>query len=330
MDGKNALTDDDDNDGMLDAWEYQYFGNTSYTAVADPDGDGVINRDEYAEGTNPNDRTSFRPRLNITAVNGTVARNPDQTNFTMGDSVTITATPNGTYVFAGWSGQAIGFTNPLTLVMNTNKTITANFRLPGDNWAIAYPLAGMTATATSSNLNYTKETGEPNHAGNPGGKSVWWKWTAPYDGQITIRTLGSTFPTVLAVYTGNVSVSNLTLVASDYNSQGGLNRSQVIFNAVAGTPYSIAVDGYNGVTGNIQLDLTSVQAIRLLSVTFLGDGSALVSGVAAPDASYFIEASNDLVTWTEFGTVTTDAAGAWSFTDLDAPNSGVRFYRAHD
>jgi large repetitive protein len=330
MDGKNAATEDDDNDGILDWWEYQYFGNTSYTATADPDGDGVNNRDEYAEGTNPNDRTSYRPRLTITAVNGSVAKNPNQTNFAMGDSVIITATASNNYVFAGWSGHAIGLTNPLNLLMNTNKNITANFKLPGDNWIIAFSLAGGSATATCSNVNYTKETGEPNHAGNTGGRSVWWKWTAPYDGQTTVRTLGSTFPTTLGIYTGTLSVSNLTLVGSDYNSLGGLNRSRVIFDAVAGTMYSIAVDGYNGATGNIQLELASVQPVSLTSVVFLPDGSAQVVGQGAPNMTYFIEASNDLVTWTEFGSVPSDATGAFSFTDADAPNAGARFYRARN
>lgn len=330
MDGKNAATDDDDNDGILDWWEYLYFGNTSYTAASDPDTDGVTNRDEYLEGTNPNDRTSFRPRLTITAINGSVAKNPNQTNFTMGDSVTLTATGSNNFMFAGWSGHANGMTNPLTIVMNTNKNITAIFKLPGDNWTIAYNLFGANASGSSSNLNYTKETGEANHAGNTGGKSVWWKWTAPFDGPTTVRTLGSSFPTTLAVYTGTVSVSNLTHVASDYNSLGGTERSRVIFDAVAGTMYSIAVDGFNGVTGNIQLALSSSEFVRLTSLTILPDGTAQFFGEGAANTSYFIEASNDLVTWTEFGIVLSDSEGNFSFIDFDAPNSGLRFYRAHD
>ena len=159
---------------------------------------------------------------------------------------------------------------------------------------------------------------------------MWWKWTAPYDGQATIRTLGSSFPTTLGVYRGTISVSNLTLVGSDYNSLGGLNRSRVIIDAVAGTPYSIAVDGYNGSTGNIQLEVATVRAVQLTSVVFLPDGSAEVIGEGAPNTTYVIEASNDLVNWTEFGTVFSDGAGVFSFTDFDAPNSGVRFYRTHN
>ena len=163
-----------------------------------------------------------------------------------------------------------------------------------------------------------------------GGRSAWWKWTAPANGQTTIRTVGSTFPTILGVYTGTVSVSNLTVVASDYNSLGGTNRSQVLFPAAAGTLYSIAVDGYNGATGTIQLGLTSVTTFRLNSVTFLPNGSARVLGTGAPNTAYVIEASNNLLNWGTFGTVTSDGAGAFSFTDTDAPNAGVRFYRARN
>jgi len=90
------------------------------------------------------------------------------------------------------------------------------------------------------------------------------------------------------------------------------------------------VDGYNGATGNIQLEVATAMAVRLTSVVFQLDGSAQVVGQGAPDITYVIEASNDLVTWTEFGTVLSDGAGVFSFTDYDAPSSGVRFYRAHN
>src|SRR6185436_9617836 len=62
MQGKNAQTDDDDGDGMLDAIERLYFGNTAQTAGGDFDNDGVNNRGEINEGTNPADRNSLRPR----------------------------------------------------------------------------------------------------------------------------------------------------------------------------------------------------------------------------------------------------------------------------
>src|SRR6266542_1008391 len=48
-----------------------------------------------------------------------------------------------------------------------------------DNFSDRLTISGLTNTVTGSNVNATSEPGEPNHAGNSGGKSVWWTWTAP-------------------------------------------------------------------------------------------------------------------------------------------------------
>ncbi|MBI4659579.1 MAG: hypothetical protein HY735_12130 [Verrucomicrobia bacterium] len=44
---------DSDGDGLLDSWEYQYFGNLSQNGSGDFDGDGVTNYQEYQNNTNP-------------------------------------------------------------------------------------------------------------------------------------------------------------------------------------------------------------------------------------------------------------------------------------
>jgi endonuclease I len=113
-------------------------------------------------------------------------------------------------------------------------------------------LEGAEATATGSNVGATREAGEPLHF-NTGTASVWWRWTASANGVVSIATTGSSFDTVLAVYTGN-SVGALTRVASDDDSGGGYS-SRVTFNAVAGTTYRIAVDGYGPATGSVSLSL---------------------------------------------------------------------------
>tara|TARA_B100001094_G_scaffold245679_1_gene242198 strand:+ start:340 stop:2043 length:1704 start_codon:yes stop_codon:yes gene_type:complete len=46
-------------------------------------------------------------------------------SYASGESVTITATANSEYVFTGWSNGST--TNPLTLTISSNQTITANF-----------------------------------------------------------------------------------------------------------------------------------------------------------------------------------------------------------
>lgn len=47
--------------------------------------------------------------------------------YNAGSVVLVTATPGLGYVFSSWSGDATGTNNPLTVTMNANKSITANF-----------------------------------------------------------------------------------------------------------------------------------------------------------------------------------------------------------
>ncbi len=60
------------------------------------------------------------------AGSGTVTMNPNKTSFRQGDIVELTATPvSGT--FASWSGGATGSTNKITVTIDGDKTVTANF-----------------------------------------------------------------------------------------------------------------------------------------------------------------------------------------------------------
>lgn len=65
--------------------------------------------------------------LNVTAVNGTVIKDPDRPTYVPGSPVTLTAIPANGYGFIGWSGDVSGSFNPLTLTVTSNKNVTANF-----------------------------------------------------------------------------------------------------------------------------------------------------------------------------------------------------------
>ncbi|WP_378015830.1 InlB B-repeat-containing protein [Adhaeribacter terreus] len=58
---------------------------------------------------------------------GSVAKSPDQVTYLSGTSVQLTAMPSAGFQFSGWSGNASGSTNPLTVTMNSNMNITASF-----------------------------------------------------------------------------------------------------------------------------------------------------------------------------------------------------------
>jgi hypothetical protein len=109
-----------------------------------------------------------------------------------------------------------------------------------------------------NNIGTTKEPGERNHAFNAGGKSVWWSWVAPSNGLYRLDTAGSSFDTLLAVHTGS-ALNTLTLVGEhDGDPADNFFVSRVQFQAVGGTEYQFAVDGYQGASGDVILNLAAV------------------------------------------------------------------------
>ena len=130
-------------------------------------------------------------------------------------------------------------------------------------------LNSATEQFAGTNVAASRESGEPVHAGANAinGHSVWWKWTAPNSGSVTLTTLGSNYDSVLAVYTG-ASVSALSVVAANDDVQNGVIRtSTVTFNVTGGTTYSIAVDGWGSTA---QSDQSTYTGAITLNLTFSG------------------------------------------------------------
>ncbi|MEX2428076.1 MAG: malectin domain-containing carbohydrate-binding protein, partial [Bacteroidales bacterium] len=67
--------------------------------------------------------------VTTSATNGMISMNPDEGiyGYTEGTEVTFTAIPDERYMFTGWSGDLSGTGNPATIVMDADKTVTANF-----------------------------------------------------------------------------------------------------------------------------------------------------------------------------------------------------------
>jgi uncharacterized repeat protein (TIGR02543 family) len=84
--------------------------------------------------------------LNVTTVgSGAIAKNPDQASYDHGASIELTATPDVHWHFAGWSGDATGAANPLTVVMDADKNITGTFAL--DTYALDVNTVGSGSVA---------------------------------------------------------------------------------------------------------------------------------------------------------------------------------------
>ena len=122
-----------------------------------------------------------------------------------------------------------------------------------DDFANATVLAPAGGSLATDNTDATRQPGEPNHAGDVGGHSVWFSWTPNFSGVASIDTNGSSFDTLLAAYTGG-SVSSLTPVASNDDVGDSASVSRVCFPVTAGALTTlIAVDGYDGDHGPLTL-----------------------------------------------------------------------------
>jgi hypothetical protein len=161
-------------------------------------------------------------------------------------------------------GADRGWVDQLTLFNTPSNDMFANSPL--------IPPAGN-MLLVGSNEGATRESGEPDHA-RSGGHSVWWKWTAPANQAMHVSTLGSSFDTVMAVYTGTL-VSALTPIGANDDNGNDLS-STVVFAATAGVTYYIAVDGYYGATGFIRLSVAPLAPLRLLELQPLGSGAVRI------------------------------------------------------
>ncbi len=167
---------------------------------------------------------------------------------------TFAARAGTTYQIALVGSQAVD-SGPIVLRLATG---------PGpsnDHFEARTVVSGAEFAVAGSNLAATREDGEPEHVPESGGASVWWSWTAPASGTVSLDTAGSDFDTQLAVHTG-ASVAALSLVAANDDAFTGERSSRVTFSATGGTTYAIAVDGALAATGAIALRLALGDAPR--------------------------------------------------------------------
>ena len=113
-----------------------------------------------------------------TPTNGTITASPAGPNYASGTTVTLTANPAAGYQLSAWTGATSGTTNPTTLIMNGNKTVSATFT-PTTTFSltITTPTNG-TITVSPAGPNYASGTTVTLTA-NPASGYQLSAWTVP-------------------------------------------------------------------------------------------------------------------------------------------------------
>jgi len=182
-----------------------------------------------------------------------------------------------------------------------------------------------------SNVNATRQPGEPNHAGNASGRSVWFLYQVdsipPIPAPVVITTAVSDFDTVLAVYSGS-TLSHLSEVAA--NDNFGTNRwSQVTFWEEPGRNYWIVVDGAGGDSGEIQLNIQRANSI--FSGIRPGQGALEINLFGDEESRYVLEATTNLLNWSPVMTNhSLSDIGDFMFLVPHEADPPRRFFRARE
>jgi len=229
--------------------------------------------------------------LTVNAANGTVTKNPNHTSYATGTTIQLTATANSGYAFTGWSGDITGTANPVTVTMNSNKTITANFTLQGSLPTVTTN-AALLLTATGATL-----SGDANPNGLA--TTMWFEWGT----NSTLSTYSST--ATLSAGSGIASVAATSQLS-------GL---------LAGTTYyfRVAANNASGTSRGTILSFTTTGAdaaptVATLVATSITATGATLNGNVTP---------NGLATtaWFEWGTNST--LSTYSSTPTQSVGSGT-------
>ena len=139
-------------------------------------------------------------------------------------------------LLAGW---LLAGSSGLVLAQGTDGLINAPILGTGSN----APITGSNASASS-------DPGEHRGLRMAGGHSVWFRIDLTTTATFNAKTEGSSFDTTLALYRG-AHVSEMRELAGN-DDAGGNTWSEIVVNLQPGT-YYLALDGYDGATGNYTL-----------------------------------------------------------------------------
>jgi hypothetical protein len=182
---------------------------------------------------------------------------------------------------------------------------------------------GYSGAHLFSTFGAIKEEGEPDHCGITGGASYWFSYTPPASGQLFLNTDGSSYDTVLAVYTTTgPTYADLVSVACDNNSGTNGVTSSLNFPASGGVDYYIVIDGVGAATGTVRLNYKLLVPMVISEAALTNSFRFRVT--ATPNLPFTIQRSPNLGSWTSILT-TNSASGIYDY--LDTNSALRRFYR---
>lgn len=226
------------------------------------------------------EETGFH-ELTTAAVYGSVAKSPEKTSYASNESVSLTAVPDTGYRFVSWSGDLTGSDNPATLLMDGDKTVTANFAANGYTLSTTASGGAVSRSPDQASYEYGTEVtleavASAGHtfsgwSGDASGTSSSVTITIDSDKSVTANFSANT-------YTLSVAGANGSVVADPQKTSYSYGET-VSLQAVASTGYhftawsgdlsgsanpaSIVINGNRSVTAGFAINTYTLNASAL-------------------------------------------------------------------
>jgi uncharacterized protein (DUF2345 family) len=271
---------------------YQFASGTNVTLTATPDsGSAFVGWSGDVVSTNTTTTVTMNSDKNVTATFnvlytltvtksgtgvGAVTSNPAGIDcgstctyqFASGTNVTLTATPDSSFVFGGWSGDVTGSSSTITFIMNSDKNVTATFNIL---YTLTVTKSGSGTGTVSSNpsgidcgstCTYQFASGtNVTLTATPDSSSIFGGWSGDATDTNTVTTIiinsdKSVTATFNALYTLTVTKSG-TGVGTITSDPSGINCGAVCsYRFVAGTSVTLTATPdsssiFNGWSGDV-------------------------------------------------------------------------------
>jgi uncharacterized repeat protein (TIGR02543 family) len=312
--------------------ESSYLPATVVTLTANPapnwvfsgwDGDltGDENPDTITINTDKTVTATFISQGYTLSVNvvgsGTVSKDPDLLNYPEGSVVTLTATPDLGWSFSGWSGDLSGNTNPTTIAMSSDKTVTATFIM--NQYTLTINKVG-TGSVTKNPNKATYTHGETvTLTAIPDSGWIFSSWSGDLTGSTnpgTITMTGDKIVTATFIqgYSLTVNIVGGGSVSKDPD-QAGFTEGQVV--TLTATPViGWSFSGWSGdLTGNANPVTITMSSDKVVTATFTQNQYTLTVNIIG-GGSVAKNPNKATYTYGETVTLTATADLGWEFSEF--------------
>jgi uncharacterized repeat protein (TIGR02543 family) len=218
---------------------------------------------------------------------GTISGATNGQSFGSGSNANLTATANAGYRFTGWSGDASGTANPLTVLMNANKTVVANFV---ETFPLTLSSTTNGAISVTGGLQSPYDTGtNVELTANPASGYVFTGWTGNASGTTSPLTITmDAAKTVGATFGPDLSDEDADGISKFTEIQLGTNPA--VANAVPALPAGFSFKG--GIAlGGAEISAFDPASDRLFVTSGAGLQVVDLSNPAAPSLVRTIDLS---------------------------------------